>query len=109
MLQSSHFAPLACLCCLHDTGLEPTHGLLDSPPVDGVPLNSVVGSCTSHVLCLGSERSRHLPCLLCRLARCSRDERPDGSLPACAWGDMPSLRATPIRAITARPSLPPSS
>src|SRR5262249_19095336 len=27
-------------------------------------------------------------CLLNQLVRCSRDERPDGSLPAFAWGDV---------------------
>jgi hypothetical protein len=41
MLQSFPFAPFACLCCLHDTDLEPTHGVSDSPPVNGVPVNGV--------------------------------------------------------------------
>jgi hypothetical protein len=42
---------------------------------------------------------RHLLCLLSRFARLSRDERPDGRLPAFAWGDV-ALRATPILSIT---------
>jgi len=40
-----------------------------------------------------------------RLADGSRPPTPEGSLPACAWGNVP----TPIRPITGRPSLAPSS
>ena len=46
--------------------------------------------------------------LLCpphRLAVGSRPSTPEGSQPAFAWGNVP----TPIRTITGRPSLPPSS
>ena len=50
-------------------------------------------------------RRRHLHCLLQRLVELSRAARPEGSLPAFAWGDV----ATPIRPITGRPSLAPSS
>ena len=40
----------------------------------------------------------------------SRDERPGGSLPAFAWGDVARMRgATPIRSTTERPSLSPPS
>ena len=46
-----------------------------------------------------------LLCPLRRLADGSRPPAPEGSLPACAWGDV----TTPIRPITDRPSLPPSS
>src|SRR5262249_17504327 len=40
-----------------------------------------------------------------RLAVLSRASTPEGSLPACAWGDVP----TPLRPITGRLSLAPSS
>jgi len=46
-----------------------------------------------------------LLCPLRRLADGSRPPTPEGSLPACAWGDV----ATPIQPITDRPSLAPSS
>jgi hypothetical protein len=48
---------------------------------------------------------RHLLCLLYRFTKFSREERPDGSLPAFAWSPV----ATPIRLITRRLSLFPSS
>jgi len=46
-----------------------------------------------------------LLCPLRRLADGLRPPTPEGSLPACAWGNG----ATPIRPITDRPSLAPSS
>ncbi len=61
------------------------------------------GSSTSQVV-LG----RHLLSLLCRFSKLSRDERPDGSLPTFAWGDV-AHRSTPIGLITRPPSLSPSS
>ena len=45
-----HLAPPALLCCLHDTGLKPTHVLVDSPPIDGVPVQPIVGGRTSNPL-----------------------------------------------------------
>ena len=51
---------------------------------------------------------RHLLCLLNRFVKFSRQERPDGSLPAFAWDNV-AYRATPMIAITATPSLFPSS
>jgi hypothetical protein len=48
---------------------------------------------------------RHLLCLHCRFAKFSRDERPDGSLPAFAWSHVP----TPIHIITRWLSLFPPS
>jgi hypothetical protein len=48
---------------------------------------------------------RHLLRLLKRFAELPRAARPEGSLPPCGWGDV----ATPIRPITDRPSLAPSS
>ena len=98
MLQGLHLIPLAFLRCLHDTRLQPAHNSVGCLPVNLAPVNVVVGGCTSH-------SSRHLPCLLCRCVRFSRAQRPDGSLPAFAW----SHRSTPIRLITGRPSLAPSS
>ena len=80
---------------LHDTGLKPAHVLLAPPPVDGVPLQEVVGDRTSNAHRSHGWFCRHLLCLLSRLRRWSRDERPDGSLPACAWGDVP-LRGPPL-------------
>jgi hypothetical protein len=50
-------------------------------------------------------RRRHLHCLLLRLVEFSRAARPEGSLLPCGWGDV----TTPIRPITGRPSLAPSS
>jgi len=81
VLQGTYLAPPAGLYCLHDTDLKPAHGLMHTPPIDGVPVHEVVGDRTSVVCC-------HLLCLLNPLVRCSRDERPDGSLPAFAWGDV---------------------
>src|SRR3989442_1495687 len=80
VLQRLHFAPLALLLSLDDTHLKPPHFLIDRLPVNGVPAHFVVGSCTSslHVLC-------HLHCLLSRLLKFSRHERPDGSQPTFVW------------------------
>ena len=60
---------------LHDPGLGLTH--------------VVVGGRTSNLRRWRGCCCRHLLCPLSRLVRCSRDERPDGSLPAFAWGDVP--------------------
>ena len=52
---------------------------------------------------------RHLPHLLCRFLRRSRAETPQGSLPACASGDVaPTTGATHIHPITGRHSLFPT-
>src|SRR5262245_35511947 len=51
----------------------------------------------------------HLPHLLCRFLRDSRAETPQGSLPACASGDVAkSIGATRLRPLTGRPSLFPT-
>src|SRR5262245_6737581 len=48
-----------------------------------MPVQDVVGGRTSRCCpCC------HLLCLLSRVVRCSREERPDGSLPAFVWGDV---------------------
>src|SRR5262249_2917012 len=57
------------------------HGLMNAPPIDGVPVPEIVGDRTSTLCC-------HLLCLLNQLGRCSRDERPDGSRPAFASEDV---------------------
>jgi hypothetical protein len=88
VLQGSHLAPPAGLYGLHDTDLKPAHGLMGAPPLDGVPVYDIVGDRTSTVCC-------HLLCLLNQLGRCSRDERPDGSLPAFAWGDVAEAHPYP--------------
>jgi hypothetical protein len=49
-----------------------------------------------------------LLCLLRRLADGSRPLTPEGSLPAFAWSDV-ATGSTPVRPITGRRSLPPSS
>ena len=52
---------------------------------------------------------RHLQHLLYRFLRDSRAETPQGSLPACASGDVAkNIGATRIRPITGRPSLFPT-
>ena len=61
---------------------------MDLPPVDGVPVHLLVGE--PH-----QQRAAMLPssaCLLGRLAKLSREERPDGSLPAFARGDVARWR-----------------
>ena len=70
-------APCGTRCChillwhhLHHTRLEPPH-------------RHPVGECTSQC-----RHCRHLPSLLRRWAKVSGDARPDGRLPACAWGDV---------------------
>jgi hypothetical protein len=49
-----------------------------------------------------------LLCPLRRLADGSRPSTPEGSRPAFAWSDV-ATGSTPVRPITGRPSLPPSS
>src|SRR5262249_27918531 len=52
---------------------------------------------------------RHLQHLLCRFLRDSRAETPQGSLPACAAGEVAkTMGATRLRPITGRPSLFPT-
>src|SRR5262245_52706356 len=108
MLQGFHLVPPACLCRLHDTRLEPTHDAVGLGPVNGLPVHSLVGGRTSTSPITGSQRCRHLLSRLSRLLGFSRDERPDGSRRAFAQSDV-AIGSTLIRAITARPSLPPSS
>ena len=55
-------------------------------PVDGVPLHPLARGRTSSGCCC------HLLSPLSSFASRSRDERPDGSQPACAWGDVASRR-----------------
>jgi hypothetical protein len=47
VLQRFHFAPLARLSCLRDTGLEPTNVALGLTPVDLMPCQRLVGGCTN--------------------------------------------------------------
>jgi hypothetical protein len=87
---------------LHNTRLEPPHPLVPRLPVDGVPGSFECGECTSRW------NRCHLPSLLRRLIKLSCDERPDGRLPAFAWGDV-AIGSTPIHPTTGWPSLLPSS
>src|SRR5437763_1446068 len=50
VLEGTHLPPPALLYCLHDTGLKPTHGLVDSPPINRMPVHRVVGGRTSNHL-----------------------------------------------------------
>src|SRR6266403_658306 len=80
--QCMDFTPSALLSCLHDTRLEPTDIVPDLAPVDGVPVRNRAGSRTSKRC-----RRRHI-CFAPRVSWpiLSRDERPEGSLPAFAVG-----------------------
>ena len=51
----------------------------------------------------------HRLCLPSQLVGRSRAETPEGSRPAFAWGDLAGGGSTPIRSITERLLLPPSS
>src|SRR4051812_32969408 len=46
-LQSLHLAPLACLSCLRDTGLEPMNVPFSLTPIDLMPCERLVGGCTN--------------------------------------------------------------
>src|SRR6267142_2191876 len=83
MLQGVHLAPSFGLHRLHHTCLEPPHLPVDGVPIDGLPCHRAVGECTSQC-----RHCRHLLSLLKGLAKVSGDERPDGRLLACAWGDV---------------------
>src|SRR5712692_3226727 len=86
------------LRCLNDTRLQPTHRLVDRLPWDGMPVCREVGGSTSRSV------RRHLHRPLDRFLKVSRPSTPQGSLPACASGDV----ATRIRPATGRPSLFPT-
>src|SRR5215813_10691041 len=98
VLQGLHLVPLTGLRCLNDTRLQPTHRLVDRLPWDGMPVCREVGGSTSRRV------RRHLHRPLDRFLKVSRPSTPQGSLPACASGDV----ATRIRPATGRPSLFPT-
>lgn len=98
VLQGFHLVPLAVLRCLDDTRLKPTYSFMDLLPIDGMPIFTV-GSSTSRGF------RRHLHHFLSRFFEFSRHNRPEGSLPAFASGNVEPC----IRLITRRPSLSPSS
>ncbi len=56
---------------------------MDGIPVNGMPGSRASGECTSQCC-----HRCHLPSLCRKLAKFSCDERPDGRLPACAWGHV---------------------
>ena len=87
---------------LHDTHLEPTNIAVNLPPINGRRTHFRVGGCTNRVF------RYHLLFLLSRFAGFSREERPEGSLPAFAWSDV-AVGSTPIHSITERHSLFPLS
>src|SRR5262249_36004843 len=102
MLESFDFPPPAFLRCLHDTYLEPTDVLVNLSPVDGLPVHCRVGGCANGII------RCHPLFPLSRFAGLSREERPEGSLLAFAWTNV-AKGSTPIRSITERRSLSPSS
>ena len=103
--QGFDFIPPALPDRLHDTRLEPTDIAPDLPPVDGVPVGRKAGSRTSR-------RCRPLTYLLCSPESVGRgslvreDPREVGPL---SGGVMSPGGSTPIRPITGRRSLAPSS
>src|SRR5262249_31232176 len=102
MLESFDFPPPAFLRRLHDTYLEPTDVAVNLPPVDGRPIHFHIGGCANRIF------RCHPLFPLSRFAGFSREERPEGSLPAFAWSDV-AVGSTPIHSITERHSLFPSS
>src|SRR6266571_1332923 len=98
VLQGLHLVPLTGLRCLNDTCLQPTHSLIDRLPWDGMPVCGDVGDSTSRRF------RRHLHRPLYRFLKVSRSSTPQGSLPACASGNV----APRIRPVTGRPSLFPT-
>src|SRR5499427_3809084 len=92
MLQGTNLAPSSRLHCLHNTRLEPPHCPMDGIPINGVPGHQVSGERTSQCC-----HCCHLPSLCQKLAKFSCAERPDGRLPACAWGHVaPALNPYPL-------------
>src|SRR5215510_16403192 len=86
MLESFDFPPPAFLRRLHDTYLEPTDVLVNLSPVDGLPVHCRVGGCANRIF------RCHPLFPLSRFAGLSREERPEGSLPAFAWVMSPKAQ-----------------
>lgn len=103
VLQGLHPAPPTFLRRLHDAHLEAAHVAIVLVPVDLIPGIFTVGGRTrrqnglDRPSAIPRTSSRHLLCLLCRLARLSRDEKPCGSPLAFARGDV-ALRLNPYPA-----------
>ena len=70
-------------------------------PVNGRPVHRREGNRTS------SGYRCHLPCLLSRFTKLSRDERPEGSQHAFAWGNVASAQPLSDRLPTRLRLLPP--
>ena len=105
-MKRTYLSPLPRLGCLHDPCLKPTHRLINARPVTRANALSSGGK-----PCKLLNNSLPLCFLCCRLSKCSRDQTPDGSLPACTWHDIVSLvrDSMPILSITEKRSLSPSS
>src|SRR5947209_10133563 len=99
------------LSCLRDTGLEATNIALSLPPVDLVPREGYVGGRTNRGVRKGSfGRFRcHLLYLLSRLLKRSRARSDQREVCSLSRGVMFDGSATPIRPVTGRLSLSPSS
>ena len=94
----SHDTPSTGRGCL--IGLENNLGVTTAEPA--TEMSSVAAVAPAKAIAASPSYLQHS---LRRLADGSRPPTPEGSQPACAWGDV----ATPIRPITGRPSLAPSS
>lgn len=82
-LQGFHLPSSAFLLSLYETRLEPTPVVMSRWPVDGLPLDCLVGSCTSR-----RWPRRPVRCLLRRFGTCSRHDRPAGSQPTVVSGEV---------------------
>jgi hypothetical protein len=102
MGQGSHLAPPPSLHGLHKPRLEPPHRPVPRIPSKGGPGSGGWGACPSRW------HRCPLPSRLKRLSKRACDARPEGRLPALAWGDVP-LGSTPLHPLTGWPALLPSS
>src|SRR5947199_1573636 len=104
MTQGSGPALPSYLHGLHDTGLQTTHVTVNLRPVDGMPVLPVAQARASSSSYSFVQRTP----VSALSGELSRDERPGGSLPACAGSDVAHNRSsTPIHLITRWPSLSP--
>ena len=81
MVHGTDLAPSSRLHCLPTTRLEPPHRPVDGLPVHGVPGHRASGAGPRQCGHRGPRPARCQP-----VAQCSGDARPDGRLPAGAWG-----------------------
>ena len=101
-----------CLCRLHDTRLEPTHDAVGLVPVDAVPGLTARGKPHQQLLSVprgvgtSAPSSALPPWSVCHALSCRKTRGKSARLRA---GVLLPVGALPIRPITGRPSLAPSS